>query len=78
MKKLFPDDLIRKAKFYFYTVFNDGDRVRLWRTSWDYETETVFRSAADLELYIAQWEHDLLEEFDFMAPADLRELGILF
>lgn len=77
MKNLFPAELIRKAKYYFKTVYNDGDRVRVWFTNWPYETETVFRSAADLENYISEYEQQLMDEFDFIAPKDLRELGIL-
>ena len=78
MKNLFPAELLRKAKYYFRTVYNDGDRILVYPTGWQYETETVFRSATALENYIADHERQLLEEFDFMAPNELRELGILF
>ena len=78
MKNLFPAELLRKAKYYFRTVYNDGDRIRVYPTGWQYETETVFRSAAALENYVADHERQLLEEFDFMEPNELRELGILF
>ena len=77
MKNLFPADLLRKANFYFRTVYNDGDRVRVWFTSWQYETETVAHSAAELQKIISDHEQHLMEELDFMAPAELRELGIL-
>lgn len=75
MKK---EELIRKAQFYFHTVFDDGDRFRIYRTGWSYEPENIFRSVSDLEEYIEAHERDLLEEFDFIAPEDLRELGLLF
>lgn len=75
MKK---EELIRKAKFYFHNVFDDGDRIRIYRTAWAYESETVFRSVSDLEKYIEDHERQLLDEFDFIEPRDLRELGLLF
>ena len=78
MKNIFPAELIKKASFYFRTVYNDGDRVRIWLTGWQYETETVFRSAADLEKYISEHEQQILEEFDFMEAPELRELGLLW
>ena len=78
MKKSFPADLLRKANFYFHTVYNDGDRVRVWFTGWQYETETVFRSAGALKKFLADYEQQLMDEFEFMAPAELRELGVLY
>ena len=77
MKIQIPADLLRKAKYYFRSVYNDGDRIRVYFTGWQYETETVFRSAAALEKCIAEHEQELMEEFDFIAPGELRELGIL-
>ena len=78
MKNLFPADLIRKAKFYFRAVYNDGDCVRIYPTDWQYEIPEYLHSASELENYINQHENFLLDDFNFMEPEELREYGILY
>lgn len=41
----------------------DGHRVRIYRTSWDYENAEIIHSNEELEKYINEYEKSLKEEY---------------
>lgn len=51
-KVYFNPAILEKAKQLFYAVYNDGDRVRIYRTDWEYEEAEIFCNNDDLEKYV--------------------------
>lgn len=63
---MFDSRLIARAEVLFYKVFNDGDRVRIYRTPWCYEyaNEHVFHSNEALNEFIEDEINDLMEIYE--------------
>lgn len=59
---MFNKSLLRKARKYFARVYDDGDRVRIYPTSWWYEDEDICHDDNELKKLIQEEEKELREE----------------
>jgi len=71
----FDKDMVDKARQIYHTVYvdqetpeayigstsgYDGDRIRIYRTGWDYESEIIIRNNDELAEIIAEDMNDWL------------------